>query len=240
MFRYLCVNILVQLVEERRKDLKALIVRKNELAQTRDQLREQMENRRQEIHEGRAALATQLNNFYESFFPQLDSPARYLLAYFEAGAGCLVCGTQTPEATERVTSKLYMNTCPVCGSPIEEGHRPANDPHAGEEIEQQREGIAAAEADLAAMEQPLRGAEQGYSSTAAELVSITSQLASLEGQLKALAETLKRRLGKSVTLTEHVDPSLIGGLVVKVGSQMIDSSLKTKLSAMKIAMKEVG
>ncbi|MBN9331774.1 AAA family ATPase [Comamonas sp.] len=184
------IERLVQLVEERRKDLKALIVRKNELAQTRDQLREQMENRRQEIHEGRAALATQLNNFYESFFPQLDSPARYLLAYFEAGAGCLVCGTQTPEATERVTSKLYMNTCPVCGSPIEEGHRPANDPHAGEEIEQQREGIAAAEADLAAMEQPLRGAEQGYSSTAAELVSITSQLASLEGQLKALGDSL--------------------------------------------------
>lgn len=184
------IERLVQLVEERRKDLKALIVRKNELAQTRDQLREQMENRRLEIHEGRAALATQLNNFYESFFPQLDSPARYLLAHFEAGAGCLVCGTQTPEATERVTSKLYMNTCPVCGSPIEEGHRPANDPHTGEEIEQQRESIAAAEADLAAMEQPLRDAEQSYSLTAAELVSITSQLASLEGQLKALGDSL--------------------------------------------------
>ncbi|MEQ1899592.1 MAG: F0F1 ATP synthase subunit delta [Devosia sp.] len=59
-------------------------------------------------------------------------------------------------------------------------------------------------------------------------------------QLKSLADTLKAKIGKTVTLTEHVDPSLIGGLVVKVGSQMIDSSLKTKLSAMKIAMKEVG
>ena len=59
-------------------------------------------------------------------------------------------------------------------------------------------------------------------------------------QLKSLAETLKAKIGKTVTLIEHVDPSLIGGLVVKVGSQMIDSSLKTKLAAMKIAMKEVG
>jgi F-type H+-transporting ATPase subunit delta len=59
-------------------------------------------------------------------------------------------------------------------------------------------------------------------------------------QLKALADTLKQKLGKTVTLTEHVDASLIGGLQVKVGSQMIDSSLKTKLTAIKVAMKEVG
>ena len=58
-------------------------------------------------------------------------------------------------------------------------------------------------------------------------------------QLKKLAETLKAKIGKTVTLNEHVDPTLIGGLVVKVGSQMIDSSLRTKLDAMKIAMKEV-
>ena len=37
-----------------------------------------------------------------------------------------------------------------------------------------------------------------------------------------------------------VDPSLLGGLIVKVGSRMIDSSLRTKLNNLKIAMKEVG
>jgi hypothetical protein len=83
-----------------------------------------------------------------------------------------------------------MNTCPVCGSPIEEGHRPANDPHAGEAIEQQRVNIAAAEADLARMMQPLQNAERDYSSTTAELVAIASQLASFEGQLTALGENL--------------------------------------------------
>jgi F-type H+-transporting ATPase subunit delta len=69
---------------------------------------------------------------------------------------------------------------------------------------------------------------------------VTSATPLSSAQLQNLADTLKARVGKTVTLNEHVDPSLIGGLVVKVGSQMIDSSLKTKLSAMKVAMKEVG
>jgi F-type H+-transporting ATPase subunit delta len=69
---------------------------------------------------------------------------------------------------------------------------------------------------------------------------VTSAAPLTDGQRKGLAETLKQKIGKTVTLTEHVDPSLIGGLQVKVGSQMIDSSLKTKLAAIKIAMKEVG
>ena len=69
---------------------------------------------------------------------------------------------------------------------------------------------------------------------------VTSAVPLSKAQLTALATTLKAKIGKTVTLNEHVDPSLIGGLQVKVGSQMIDSSLKTKLTAMKIAMKEVG
>jgi F-type H+-transporting ATPase subunit delta len=69
---------------------------------------------------------------------------------------------------------------------------------------------------------------------------VTSATPLTSAQVSDLADTLKAKIGKTVTLTQHVDPSLIGGLVVKVGSQMIDSSLKTKLSAMKIAMKEVG
>jgi len=69
---------------------------------------------------------------------------------------------------------------------------------------------------------------------------VTSAVPLTADQVATLADTLKAKIGKSVTLNQHVDPSLIGGLVVKVGSQMIDSSLKTKLTAMKIAMKEVG
>lgn len=69
---------------------------------------------------------------------------------------------------------------------------------------------------------------------------VTSAAPLSREQVQNLADTLKAKIGKTVTLNEHVDPSLIGGLVVKVGSQMIDSSLKTKLTAMKIAMKEVA
>ena len=73
--------------------------------------------------------------------------------------------------------------------------------------------------------------------TTAEVTSATALSA---GQRKSLADALKKQIGKTVALVEHVDPSLIGGLVVKVGSRMIDSSLKTKLTAMRVAMKEVG
>lgn len=69
---------------------------------------------------------------------------------------------------------------------------------------------------------------------------VTSAAPLTKKQLTDLARVLKSKTGKTVTLDTNVDPSLIGGLIVKVGSQMIDSSLKTKLTAMKIAMKEVS
>lgn len=54
----------------------------------------------------------------------------------------------------------------------------------------------------------------------------------------ALAGALKSVTGKQVGLDIKVDPSIIGGLVVRLGSRMIDSSLRTKLNSIKIAMKE--
>jgi F-type H+-transporting ATPase subunit delta len=60
------------------------------------------------------------------------------------------------------------------------------------------------------------------------------------GHVAALKDALKASLGKDVTLDARVDPSLIGGLIVKVGSRMIDGSLRTKLNSLKLAMKEVG
>ena len=58
--------------------------------------------------------------------------------------------------------------------------------------------------------------------------------------LDALKSALKTISGKDVTLNVKVDPSIIGGLIVKLGSRMVDSSLRTKLHALKHAMKEVG
>lgn len=58
--------------------------------------------------------------------------------------------------------------------------------------------------------------------------------------LDALKTALKQVSGKDVTLNVKVDPSIIGGLVVKLGSRMVDSSLRTKLNSIKHAMKEAG
>jgi F-type H+-transporting ATPase subunit delta len=70
--------------------------------------------------------------------------------------------------------------------------------------------------------------------------SVTAASKLTEAQVTALRQALKAALGKEVMLEERVDPALLGGLVVKVGSRMIDSSLRTKLNSLKVAMKEVG
>lgn len=56
--------------------------------------------------------------------------------------------------------------------------------------------------------------------------------------LEALRAALKSVSGKDVDLDIKIDPSIIGGLVVKLGSRMVDTSLRTKLNAIKHAMKE--
>jgi F-type H+-transporting ATPase subunit delta len=58
--------------------------------------------------------------------------------------------------------------------------------------------------------------------------------------LDALKAALKTVSGKDVDLNVKVDPSIIGGLIVKLGSRMVDSSLRTKLNSIKHAMKEAG
>ena len=57
---------------------------------------------------------------------------------------------------------------------------------------------------------------------------------------RSVEDALRAVTGKSVTLHEKVDPAIIGGLIVKMGSRMVDSSVRTKLNSIKLAMKEVG
>lgn len=56
-------------------------------------------------------------------------------------------------------------------------------------------------------------------------------------QVAALKQQLQTRVGRDVSIDLSVDPSLLGGLVVKIGSQMIDSSIKTRLNSLAHAMK---
>jgi F-type H+-transporting ATPase subunit delta len=70
--------------------------------------------------------------------------------------------------------------------------------------------------------------------------AVTSAHALTADQQKELAATLKGVVGKDVVLNVAVDPSLLGGMVVRMGSRQIDTSLKTKLASLKLALKEVG
>jgi F-type H+-transporting ATPase subunit delta len=68
-------------------------------------------------------------------------------------------------------------------------------------------------------------------------VTVAEQLK--DEHLAALRSALKAVSGKDVDLAVTIDPAIIGGLVVKLGSRMVDSSLRTKLNSIKHAMKEV-
>lgn len=71
----------------------------------------------------------------------------------------------------------------------------------------------------------------------ADVTTAHALTAAQETELKA---TLKSVAGKDVTINVTVDPSILGGLIVKLGSRQIDTSLRTKLSSLKLVLKEVG
>ncbi len=84
----------------------------------------------------------------------------------------------------------------------------------------------------------IAGFERLYSShngvVAAEIVSAVPLSAA---QTKTIQSALSTALGKAPEVTARVDPSILGGLKVKVGSKLFDASLKTKLDQMKFALK---
>jgi F-type H+-transporting ATPase subunit delta len=58
-----------------------------------------------------------------------------------------------------------------------------------------------------------------------------------EGQVDAIRKNLRTRYGSDIAVDLSVDPAILGGLVVKIGSRMIDGSIRTKLNALAQAMK---
>lgn len=69
------------------------------------------------------------------------------------------------------------------------------------------------------------------------MAEVTAAAALSDAHVTELRNTLKASVGKDVTLVQKVDPSILGGLIVKIGSRMVDSSLKTKLETMKLALR---
>ena len=66
---------------------------------------------------------------------------------------------------------------------------------------------------------------------------VTSAYPLSDDQVAALKQQLRQRIGRDVAVDCSVDPSLLGGLVVRIGSQMIDSSIRTRLNSLAHAMK---
>ena len=73
---------------------------------------------------------------------------------------------------------------------------------------------------------------------------VTAQVTVAEALPEARRQEIKNTLdavtGKDVRVDVKIDPAIIGGLIVKLGSRMVDSSLRTKLNGLRLAMKEVG
>ena len=70
--------------------------------------------------------------------------------------------------------------------------------------------------------------------------NVTAAQPLTESQLEALSEHLRRTVGRRVSVDVRVDQRLIGGLIVKVGSRMVDGSVESKLRRLQLAMKGIG
>ncbi|MEM1131547.1 MAG: F0F1 ATP synthase subunit delta [Pseudomonadota bacterium] len=66
---------------------------------------------------------------------------------------------------------------------------------------------------------------------------VTSAYPLTQAQRDSISKNLKSRAGREVIISEHVDPDILGGLIVRMGSQMIDGSIKTRLNTLSQAMK---
>jgi len=69
---------------------------------------------------------------------------------------------------------------------------------------------------------------------------VTSAVELSKEQLADVTDAIKKAVGQKVAVNLSVDPALIGGLIVRVGSRMIDNSIRSKLQRLQLAMKGVG
>lgn len=99
-------------------------------------------------------------------------------------------------------------------------------------------GVLAANRRLGQLPQIIRAFRKLAASHRGETTAeVTSAHPLADDQVVELKQQLRQRLGREVTVDLSVDPDLLGGLVVRIGSQMIDSSIRTRLNALASAMK---
>lgn len=99
-------------------------------------------------------------------------------------------------------------------------------------------GYVAANRRLFALRAMIRGYLEELAKRRGEVTAeVTSAKELTKTRLTAIERSLKQALGSKVAVKHSVNPDLIGGLIVKVGSRMVDSSVSTQLQKLKLAMK---
>jgi F-type H+-transporting ATPase subunit delta len=102
-------------------------------------------------------------------------------------------------------------------------------------------GLAAANRRLFALPGIISGFLATLATRRGEVAAeVTSAAPLSDAQLGVISAALKQTVGRTVALSSKVDSSILGGLIVRVGSRMVDSSIKSKLQRLKLAMKGVG
>ncbi len=102
-------------------------------------------------------------------------------------------------------------------------------------------GLMASKRRLFALPQLIQALRDAIAEDKGEVTAeVTAAKSLTKAQQDKLAKSLKASIGKDVKINLAVDEDLIGGLVIKVGSKMIDSSIRSRLNALQNSMKEVG
>lgn len=102
-------------------------------------------------------------------------------------------------------------------------------------------GVLAEHRRLAALDVVVEAFQDRLAAERGEVVAEVTSAAKLgDDEIATLKDGLARMAGKNVNMNVAVDPSLLGGLVVRVGSRMIDASLRSKLKGLELSMRGVG
>jgi F-type H+-transporting ATPase subunit delta len=99
-------------------------------------------------------------------------------------------------------------------------------------------GVLARNGRLARLAQVIRAFGRLAAQHRGELTATVTSARKLDsGQVDAIKSNLKQRMGREIAVDLEVNPEILGGLIVRIGSRMIDGSIRTKLNNLALAMK---
>ena len=102
-------------------------------------------------------------------------------------------------------------------------------------------GLVAANRRLSALPETVKSFREILAARRGQATAeVTSAAPLTDAQVSALAASLRKTAGRNVDVVTKIDPSILGGLIVRIGSRMVDSSIRSKLQRLKLVLKGVG